>query len=52
MSINRGMDNKNVLHVYKGILPSHWKELNNPICIRMDGPKDCPTEWSKSDREG
>ena len=22
------------------------------MCSHMDGPKDCHTEWSKSDREG
>ena len=28
------------------------KEQNNAICSNMDGPRDCHTEWSKSDREG
>ena len=27
------------------------KERNNAICINMDGPRDCHTEWSKSDTE-
>ena len=27
------------------------KEWNNAICSDMDGPRDCPTEWIKSDRE-
>ena len=27
------------------------KEWNNAICSNMDGPRDCHTEWSKSDRE-
>ena len=27
------------------------KEQNNAICSNMDGPRDCHTEWSKSDRE-
>ena len=25
---------------------------NNAICSNMDGPRDCHTEWRKSDREG
>ena len=27
------------------------KEWNNAICSNMDGPRDCHTEWSKSDRK-
>ena len=27
------------------------KEWNNVICSNMDGPRDCHTEWRKSDRE-
>ena len=30
---------------------SHEKEQNNAICNNMDGPRDCHTKWSKSDRE-
>ena len=30
---------------------SHKKEQNNAICSKMDGPRDCHTEWDKSDRE-
>ena len=26
------------------------KEWNNAICSNMNGPRDCHTEWSKSDR--
>ena len=51
MSIDRWM-NKDVLHMYNGILPSHWKERNNTICCNVDGLWECHTEWSKSDREG
>ena len=39
MSINRGMD-KDVVHIYNGILLSHKKEQNNAICSDMDGPRD------------
>ena len=34
----------------KEILPSHPKEWNNAICNNMGRPRDCHTEWSKSDR--
>ena len=27
------------------------KNKNNAICINMDGPRDCDTEWSKTERE-
>ena len=27
------------------------KEWNNVICCNVDGPRDCHTGWSKSDRE-
>ena len=48
--INRGMD-KDVVHIYNGILLSCKKEQNNSICSNIDGPRDCYTEWSKSDTE-
>ena len=51
MSINRGIDKEAVLHIYNGILLSHKKEQNCAICRDMDGPRDCHTEWSKSERE-
>ena len=44
MSINRGMDKEDVVHVYSGILFSHKKERNWVICTDMDGPRDCHTE--------
>ena len=33
------------------ILLSHKKKTKNAICSNMDGPRDCHTEQSKSDRE-
>ena len=51
MSITQGMDKEDVVHVYNEILRSHKKEWNNAICSDMDGPRDCHTEWGKSDRE-
>ena len=36
MSINRGMDEEDAVHVYNEILLSHKKEWNNAICSIMD----------------
>ena len=36
--------------IYNEILLSH-KEVNNGICSNMDRPRDCHTEWNKSDTE-
>ena len=38
-------------HIYNGILLSHKKKWNGSICRDVDGPRDCHTEWSKSERE-
>ena len=51
MSTDRGMNKEDVVHIYNGVLLSHKKEWNNAICNNMNGPKDCHTEWSQSDRE-
>ena len=51
MSIVRGMDKEDVLHIYNRILLSHKKEWNNVICSNMDGPRDCHTEWNKLEKE-
>ena len=40
-----------MVYIHNGILLSHEKEQNNAICNNMDGPRDCCTEWSKSDTE-
>ena len=29
----------------------HKKEWNNAICSNMDGSRDCPTKWNKSERQ-
>ena len=55
MSIDRGMDKEDMVHVYNTILINHQKEWNkamDPCCSNMNGPRKCHTEWSKSDREG
>ena len=43
MSISRRMD-KDVVHIYNGILPSHKKEWNWVICSDVDEPRVCCTE--------
>ena len=44
MSINRGVDKEDVVHIHSGILLSHEKEGNHAICSNVDGPRDFPTE--------
>ena len=39
------------MHICNGILISCKKEENNAICSNIDGPRDCHTKWSKSERE-
>ena len=51
MYTNRGMDKEDVVHIYNGILLSNKKEQNCAICRDVDGPRDCHTEWSKSEGE-
>ena len=38
-------------HIYNGMLFNNEKEQNNVICSYIGGPRDCHTEWHKSDRE-
>ena len=40
-----------MVHIYNGILLNHKKEKNWVICRDVDGPRECHTEWSKSERE-
>ena len=47
MSIDRWMDKEDMVHIQRNI--SHKKEQNNAICSNMNEPRDCHTEWSKSD---
>ena len=44
LSINRGMDKEDVVHIYNEILLSHKKERNWVICRDVDGPRECHTE--------
>ena len=51
MSIRRRMYKNDVVYIYNGTLLSHKKERNNAICSNMDGPRDCPTEWSQREKD-
>ena len=51
MSIHRGMDKEDVVHIHNGILLSRLKEWNNAICSNTDEPRDYHTKGSKSERE-
>ena len=51
MPIDRRMDKAEVVHIYNGILLSHEKEQKWVICRDVDEPRNCHTEWSKSERE-
>ena len=44
MSINRGMDKDEVVHIYNGILFNQKEERNCAICRHVDGPRDCHTQ--------
>ena len=50
MCINRWTD-KDVIHIYNGILFSHKKERNNAICGNMNEPRECHANWqTKKDK--
>ena len=49
MYIHRGLDKEDVVHKYNGILLNHKKEQNGVIYREVDVPRDCHTEWSKSE---
>ena len=40
-----------MVHVYNVILLNHKKEWNTAIYRDMDRPRDCHTEWSKSEKQ-
>ena len=50
MSIDRWMD-KDVVHIYSGILLSHENKWNNAICSNMDGSGDYHTKWSQTGKD-
>ena len=51
MSVDRGMDKEDELHIYNRVLLNHEKEGNNGIWGSRDGLRGCHTGWSKSDTE-
>ena len=51
MSMDKGMEKEDVVHIYNGILLGHKKEGNNAICSNRDGLGDDHTKQRKSDRE-
>ena len=40
-----------MVYIYNGILLRRKKEWNSAIYREVDGPRDCHTKWSKSERE-
>ncbi len=44
MSINRGIDKEDVVHMHNGILLSHEKEQNWVICRDVNGPREYHTK--------
>ena len=51
MSIDRGMNKKDAVHMYSGIVLSHKKEWSKAICSNMDRPRDYRTKQSKLKKE-
>ena len=51
MSTDRGMGGEDVIHTYSEVLLSHENEHNWATLRDVDGPRDCHTEWRKSERE-
>ena len=51
MSIDRWMDKEIVVHIYNGILLRHKKECLWVSSNKVDEPRACYTEWSKSEKE-
>ena len=44
LNVHQQMNDKDVVHIYNGILLSHNKEQNNAICSNTDATRDYPTE--------
>ena len=51
MPIDKWIGKEDVVHIYSGILLCHKEEQNWVIGRDVDGPRDCHTEWSESERE-
>ena len=51
MSINRGVDQEEMVRIHNGIVLSHQKELNTDILSNMDGPRNYHAKLSQSYNE-
>ena len=51
MSIDKWMDEEDMVHMCNGISLTHKKEYNNVICRNMDGPNNYHTKWSHTEKE-
>ena len=51
MSIDRGMDREDVVHIYNGILLSHKKNEMMPFAFNMDTSRDFHTEWGQTEKD-
>ena len=47
MSVNRGVDKEDVVHLHSGPLLSHKKEWNNGICSNMDRPRNYQAKFNE-----
>lgn len=52
MPINRWMGKRIVVHMYRGVLCSHWKEWSTDTCFNMNEPRKHFAKWRKSDTKG
>ena len=51
MSIHRGMEKEDVVHVCNETLLSRKEEQDDASCSNMDIPRDCQTKGSKSEKD-
>jgi hypothetical protein len=45
MSLNKGMDTENVVHLHNGVLLTYWKQWIYEILRQMDGPGGYYSVW-------
>ena len=51
MSIDRWMDEEDVVYRFNGILLKHEKEYNLAICNDVDGTRGYYAKWNKSEKD-
>ena len=49
MSVGRGLDKEDMVHIYNGI-SAIKKEWNNATCSNIEGPRDYHTQWSNPEK--